>query len=263
MRSPVRVVWRTGALGTKIDECRECGRVGQHRLERQYRWLEVGPVGVLPLGLRHGMQCAHCWAWTPLPRRLLRDGVRDRSLPLPGRPRPLIAAAAAVGRRAPDLDRVLPTGAMDNGTAYLVGWAVVVAILVGLSLQPAGIEGAHEPSPTCLVVVGLKPGQPVPTPPVSVSQTLCVLPHNFEPLAQLPLDGFAPSATVPPYPIVLARVEAACDAAFRDAFGPPAPGGPVALVTGANAHDWDRGDRFAWCVAADPERDWPTSPLPR
>ncbi len=54
-----------------------------------------------------------------------------------------------------------------------------------------------------------------------------------------------------------------CDAAFRDAFGSPAPGGPVALVTGANAHDWGRGDRFTWCAAADPSQGWPTSPLPR
>lgn len=263
VRRPIRVAWRSGTLGVKVDECPACGRVGPHRVERQYRWLELGPLGIVPLGLRHGLECASCWHWTPLPWRAVRRGVRARALPLPGRPRPGSAATCAEGRQTPDLDRVVPVGSLDGGTAYLAVWAVAVAILVGLALQPAGNETAHESSSTCLVVVGLAPGQPVPTPPVTVSETLCILPHNFEPLAQVPVQGFGPAATVPPYAAVAAQAAGPCASAFAAAFGSPAPGGPVPLVTGADARDWGRGDRFTWCAAADPSDPWPGAALPR
>ncbi len=263
MRSPVRVAWRSGTLGVKLDECPECGHVGGHRLERQYRWLELGPIGIIPLWLRHGLECATCWAWSPLSWRLVRRGVRTGSLPLPDRKRPVATAAVDAGAKAPDFDRVQPSRSLDGGTVYLAVWAVAIAILVGLAVQPTGIEGESKPTPTCLVVVGLAHGDPVPTPPVNVSETLCLLPHNFEPVARIPLDGFGPTATVPPYPVVARQAQPACQTAFQGAFGSPAAGGPVPVITGADERDWARGDRFTWCAAADPSQGWPTSALPR
>ncbi|HEY4753973.1 MAG TPA: hypothetical protein VIH37_11855, partial [Candidatus Limnocylindrales bacterium] len=81
MRRPVRIAWRSGTLGEKFDECPRCGEVGRHLLERQYRWLEVGPIGVVPLGLRHGLECANCRFWTPMSWRQIRRGARTGSLP--------------------------------------------------------------------------------------------------------------------------------------------------------------------------------------
>ena len=188
--------------------------------------------------------------------RGLRRATKIGSLPLPTRPRPVTAASVAAGGRVPDFDRVLPSHSLDGGTVYLGMWVAVIAILVGLAVQPRGVEGTHESGAACLVVVGLSQGQPVPTPPMTVSSTLCVLPHNFEPLAQVPLTGFGPAATLPPYPAILAQAQSACASAFRDSFGSPAPGGPVPLVTGANEQDWARGDRFAWCAAAVPASPW-------
>jgi hypothetical protein len=263
MRRPVRVTWRSGTLGEKFDECPRCGEVGRHLLERQYRWLEVGPIGVVPLGLRHGLECANCWFWTPMGWRTIRRGVRGGSLPLPDRPRPNTAAAVGAGGPTPDFDRVIPTRSLDGGTVYLGLWVIVLTILGGLYLQPKGIEGAHDSGGTCLVVVGLAQGQPLPTPPLSVSDTLCVLAHNFEPVAKVPVTGFAPSATPPPYAAVVAITRSECDTAFKAAFGSPGQGGPVAFITGVNLDDWNRGDRFAWCVAKDPKQAWLSDPLPR
>lgn len=263
MRRPVRVVWRSGTLGVKIDECPRCGTVGRHRLERQLRWVTVGPVGVLPLGARHGLECATCWAWTPMRRADLRRGTRTGRLALPERPRPASAAAVTAGEPAPDLDRVISTGALDGATAYLGAWLIVVAILLGLAVQQRGVETATADVPRCLVVVGLRPGQPVPTPPVIVTPTLCVFPHNFEPLAT-PALAYGPSATVPPYATVVTDVAAACGTAFKDAFGTPAAGtGPTPVVIGPDPRDWARGERFAWCAAADPANPWRASSLPR
>lgn len=263
MRSPVRVAWRSGTLGVKVDECPRCGQVGRHRLERQYRWLEVGPVGVVPLGLRHGLECASCWAWTPMRWVDLRRAVRTRRLPLPDRPRPAAAAAVSDGLPTPDYDRVYPSASLEGGTVYLGLWVVVVAILVGLAVQPQGVEGEHGSGETCLVVVGLAEGRPLPTPPMIVSPTLCIFPHNFEPLAQVPIAGFGPTATVPPYGVLEPAAMPACRSAFRDAFGQPPPGGPVPVLTGVDPNDWSRGDRFAWCAAADPSRPWLDARLPR
>jgi len=263
VRSPIRVAWRAGTLGLKVDECQACGQIGRHKVERQYLWFEVGPIGIVPLWMRHGLECGNCWAWTPLGwREARRAGSRGR-LPLPRRPRPHTDASVAAGGPRPDFDRVVPSRSLDGGTIYLAVWAVAVAILFGLAVQPKGVEGTHDPSTTCLVVVGLNDGDPVPTPPVIVSETLCVLPHNFEPLARLPLGSLAPDATIPPYPVVEAQVRTACAAAFTDAFGSPAPAGPVAIVTGADPRDWARGERFTWCAAGDPRTPWLKGPLPR
>ena len=264
MRSPIRVAWRDGTLGVKLDECPSCGRVGRHKIERQYRWLEIGPIGIVPLGIRHGLECGECWAWSPLGFRQARAGVRSGRMPLPGRPRPHAASAAAAGARMPDFDRVVASRSVDGGTMYLGVWVVALLIAFGLLVQPGGgTEADHAASSTCLVVVGISEGQPVPTPPVLVSETLCVLPHNFEPLAKVPLTSFAPDATVPPYPVVEAQARAACDAAFKAGFGTPVAGGPKAQVMGADPRDWARGERFTWCAASDPAQPWPTGPLPR
>jgi hypothetical protein len=88
-----------------------------------------------------------------------------------------------------------------------------------------------------------------------------VLPHNFEPLAKVPLASFGPASTVPPYPVVAEQAAPACAAALKDAFGSPAPGGLQAIVTGADPRDWGRGERFAWCAAIDPANPWRTSSL--
>ena len=263
VRSPIRIAWRSGTLGVKVDECSTCGQIGRHKIERQYRWFEIGPVGVVPLWVRHGLECGSCWAWTPLPWRAARRGARTGLLPLPERPRPHNDASVAAGGPRPDFDRVVSSRSLDGGTAYLAVWAIAVAILIGLAVQPGGVEGTHAPTTTCLVVVGLKEGDPVPTTPIIVSGTLCLLPHNFEPLANIPLVSFAPAASVPPYEVVEPLARSACAAAFKDAFGTPVAGGPVALVTGADPRDWARGDRFTWCVAADPARPWLSAPLSR
>jgi hypothetical protein len=263
VNGPVRVAWRSGTLGVKVDECPRCGQVGRHRLERQVRWLEVGPVGVLPLGLRHGLECASCWSWTPMRAADVRSGTRTGRLPLPDRPRPVTAAAVAAGGAAPDFDRVLPSRGLDGATAYMGVWLLVVAILVGLALQPKGIEGAHDSGGSCLVVVGLAPGQPLPTQPLIVSDTLCALPHNFEPVGTVPLTGYAPSATPPPYAAAAEAAAAGCQAAFKAAFGSPPPGGPELVVIGPDPRDWARGDRHVTCAAGDPANAWLPGPLPR
>ncbi|MFN8629066.1 MAG: hypothetical protein U0838_01715 [Chloroflexota bacterium] len=263
MRSPVRVTWRSAITGVKLDECAACGRVTAHRLVRQYRWLEVGPVAVLPLGLRHGLECGDCWTFTPVAWRTFRAGLKAKTMPLPDRARPHVDQARAAGQPTPDLDRVVPSGGVDGGTFYLGAWAVVIAVAIGLLIQPTGKEGEYSHSPSCLVAVGVSQGQPVPTPPLTVSETLCVLPHNFEPLVKVPLSSFGPSASMPPYPLVVEQAAPACAAAFRAAFGSPGPDGPVAVITGPDSRDWARGERFTWCAAADPNNPWRTSSLPR
>ena len=52
-----------------------------------------------------------------------------------------------------------------------------------------------------------------------------------------------------------------CEAALKDAFGSPAPGGLVTVITGPDPRDWDRGERFTWCAALDPANPWRTSSL--
>ena len=264
MRSPIRVAWRSGTVAVKVDECQSCGHVGRHKVERQYRWLEVGPVGIVPLGMRHGLECGECWAWSPIGFREARQGVKTGRLPLPDRPRPRSAAAAAAGLRTPDFDRAVASRSLDGGTVYLGVWALVLVIALGLAVQPGGgSEADHASTATCLVAVGASNGGPVPTPPLLVSETLCVLPHNFEPLAKVPLTSFGPSATVPPYAVVEAQARSACDAAHKAVFGAQVDGGPTAVVIGADPRDWARGERFAWCAAADPAHPWPSGPLPR
>jgi len=262
MRSPIRIAWRSGTIGVKVDECQSCGRIGRHKIERQYRWLEVGPLGILPLGIRHGLECGECWAWSPLGFRQARAGVRSGRMPLPDRPRPHAARTSVWDARRHDLDRVVPSRSLDGGTVYLGVWVLALVIAFGLLVQPGGgTEADYASTSTCLVVVGLADGQPVPTPPVLVSQTLCVLPHNFEPIAKIPLASFGPTATMPPYPLVAEQAGPACAAAVEDAFGSPAPGAPQSVVTGPDPRDWARGERYTWCAAIDPANPWRTSSL--
>lgn len=262
MRSPVRISWRSGTLGVKVDECPDCGQVGRHRLERGVRWLEAGPIGVLPLGIRHGLECAACWAWTPMGWRDVRRGLRSGTLPLPERPRPVARATVAAGREA-DFDRVLRSRGLDGATAYTGIWALVVVILAGLAIQPRGVEGVYDAGGSCLVVMGVAKGDPLPTPPLTVTPTLCALPHNFEPVGRVPLESFAPAATVPPLEAVLPVAQPVCEAAFRAAFGSPAPDAVELLIIGPDDRDWARGDRFARCAAGDPAKPWLEGPLPR
>jgi hypothetical protein len=261
MRSPVRIAWRSATTGVKLDECLACGRVTAHRLVRQYRWFEVGPIGLVPIGVRHGLECGDCWVFTPVPWRTFRAGLKAHEMPLPDRPRPTIERAKAAHQRTPDVDRVVPSGGLDGGTFYLGAWAAAAAVAIGLLLQPVGLEGQYNHSTTCLVAVGVSQGQPVPSAPVLVSETLCVFPHNFEPVSKVPLPSFGPGSTPPPYSVVVQQAAPVCAAAFEAAFGSPGPDGPVAVITGPDPRDWERGDHSTWCAAADPKNPWRTSSL--
>ena len=264
MRRPIRLEWRSGTLGQKLDECSACGQVGRHRIERQMRWLVIGPLGVVPLGLRHGMECTACWTWTPLPASVVRRGVRSGSLPLPGRARTAPGpAAAGEALPDPDYDAVTRSRSVDGATSYLFLWLIVVAILVGLRAQPVVPENATADVPLCLVAVGVAPGQPLPSPPFRLTHTLCVFPHNFEPLAT-PAAPFGPTATMPPDGDFGPGVTAACKVAFREAFGEPnASSGPALVILAPDPRSWAAGERYAWCAAVDPAHPWRDMSLPR
>ena len=262
MISPIRLEWRSGTLGQKVDECAACGQVGRHRLERQVRWLVVGPIAVIPVGLRHGLECSVCWAWQPLPWRTVRRGLRSGSLALPGRPRPATAALVRAGEPAPNFDAISRSRSVDGATVYFVVWALVVAVLVGLWAQPVGREDANANVPMCLAVVGVEPGSPLPTQPFRVQPKLCIFPHNFEPLAS-PSAPFDASATLPPDGAFGAGIQATCEQAFRATFGEPGTGGPQLLVIGPDPSAWAAGDRRVWCVALDPANPWRDTILPR
>jgi hypothetical protein len=262
MIRPIRIEWRSGTLGQKIDECGVCGQVGRHRLERQVRWLLIGPIPAIPLGLRHGLECSVCRAWQPLPWRTVRRGLRSGSLALPGRPRPVIAALVGAGRPSPDLDAVSRSRSVDGATAYFGVWVLVILILAGLWAQPVGREDANQNVPMCLAIVGAAPGSPLPTPPFRVQPKLCIFPHNFEPLAS-PSAPFDASATLPPDGAFGSGVQATCDQAFRAQFGGPGADGPQLVIIGPDPSAWAAGDRQVWCAAADPANPWRDSVLPK
>lgn len=262
MIRPIRVEWRSGTLGQKIDECSTCGQVGRHRLERQVRWLVIGPVAAIPLGLRHGLECSVCWAWQPLSWRTMWRGLRAGSMPLPDRPRPVVTALVRAGGSGPDLDAVSRSRSVDGATAYVGVWLLVIALLAGLWAQPVAREDANQSVPMCLAVVGVEPGAPLPTPPLRVQPKLCIFPHNFEPLAS-PAAPFDATATLPPDGSFGAGVQATCDQAFRAAFGEPGAGGPQLVIIGPDPSAWAAGDRLVWCAAADPANPWRDSVIPR
>jgi hypothetical protein len=264
MRSPVRLVWRGGTMAVKLDECPRCGQVDRHRIERQVRWLSIGPVGILPIGIRHGIECFTCRELQPLPWSVVWRGIRSGRLPLPGRTRTAAATTVGGDGRPLDLDRLTRSRSLDGATVTVGVWAIVVAILVGLALQPPAKETvSDEHVPWCLKVDGVPLGSPIPTLTTStvVVQTLCVFPHTYEPIAT-PEAPFAAGATIPPGPGFGPEVKAACEAAFTRAFGKPAGSTPLWLgQVGPGPKAWAAGTRTVWCVVADPATVWSTSIL--
>jgi hypothetical protein len=264
MRSPIRLAWRGGTMAVKLDECPHCGVVDRHRIERQVRWLCIGPIGILPTGVRHGLECFTCRHWEPLAWSAAWPGIRTGRLALPDRPRSAAATTAVLAGQPVDLDRVNRNRSMDGATVTVGVWAIVVAILVGLALQPPAKESvADEHIPWCLKVDGVPLGSPIPslTTSTPVVRTLCVFPHNWEPIAT-PAAPFGPGATLPLGPGFGPEVQAVCEAAYRQAFG-RAPGGspPTLVQVGPGPSSWAAGDRTVWCSVADPAQAWSTTIL--
>jgi hypothetical protein len=85
-------IW-THILGSKIDECQNCGTIGQHFLVRKSYWFSLFFIPVLLLRLKHGMICGTCRAWTGIPMMQMIGGTRSGRLPL-DRPRPRFANSA-------------------------------------------------------------------------------------------------------------------------------------------------------------------------
>ena len=75
-------------LGSKVDQCTQCGLTGPHYLIRKTWWVTIFFVPLLFLRFQHGMACANCGLWTGIPWRQVRRGMKDRRLPLAGRKRP-------------------------------------------------------------------------------------------------------------------------------------------------------------------------------
>jgi hypothetical protein len=73
---------RVTFLGSKLDQCQNCGVVGDHYLVRNTYWGHVFWVPLLLIGFRHGMACGNCGAWTGISMFAMRKGMRDRVLPL-------------------------------------------------------------------------------------------------------------------------------------------------------------------------------------
>jgi hypothetical protein len=260
MWSPIRLIWRGGTMAVKLDECPRCGQVDRHRIERQVRWLSIGPIGILPTGVRHGIECFTCRAWEPLPWSLAWRGIRTGRLPLPDRHRSAAAATTLLAGQPIDIDHVTRSRSMDGATVTVGVWAIIVAILVGLALQPPAKDTTDEHVPICLKVNGLAPGAPLPslTTGTVVIQTLCVFPHNFEPLAT-PAAPFGPGATLPPGGTFGPEVRAACEAAFVRVFGKPSSGSGLWLgELGPGQGEWAKGNRTVWCVVADQAEPWST-----
>jgi hypothetical protein len=153
---------------------------------------------------------------------------------------------------------------LDGATVSVAIWVMVVAVLVGLAVQPVVKDmTSDEHIPWCLKVDGVALGSPYPTLTTStaVVQTLCVFPHAYEPIAS-PDAAYAPGATLPPGPGFGAQVDAACQAAFTRVFG-RAPDGssPWLGEVGPGPSAWAGGTRRVWCVVADPSQAWTTTIL--
>jgi hypothetical protein len=74
-------------LGTKLEECLQCGVIGQHLLIRRSEWFTIFFIPILPLGIRYGLTCVACKKWTKIPRGQMTRGIREGRLPL-DTPRP-------------------------------------------------------------------------------------------------------------------------------------------------------------------------------
>ena len=264
MWSPIRLAWRGGTMAVKLDECPNCGVVDRHRIERQVRWLCVGPIPVLPTGVRHGLECFTCRHWEPMSWSTAWRALRTQRLPLPGRKRSGAATTVLLAGRPMDMDQVKRNRSMDGATVSVGVWTIVVAILVGLAIQPQVTDmTSNEHVPWCLKVDGIALGSPIPslTTSTSVVQTLCVFPHNFEPIATAAAP-FGPGATIPPGPGFGAEVAAACEVAYRAAFGRPASGASPPLVeVGPGPSPWASGVRSVSCAVVDPAQAWSTTIL--
>lgn len=250
----MRTEWRSAVLGSKTDECGECHRVGPHQLVRQIRWLTIGPIGILPIGLRYGLECGSCDAVTPLPRATVRRGLKDRALPMPDRPRPAVAADPRLD--SSNIDTVTPGGGMDGSTVYLVGWVAVVLLAVGLVLQPKAPEPVS--GPVCLREVGADAGKPLPANPTvfQLTKTPCALAHNFEVLVET-TAAFDGDATQPPNGDVGPAAQATCEAAYQHVFGKASKDGAVELIVlGPDPVAWLKGGRKVDCAAYDPAHPW-------
>jgi hypothetical protein len=248
--------WRSASLGAKLDECPHCHRIDRHDLVREVRWLALGPIGVLPIGVRYGMTCSRCEAYTRLPRRTVTDALRTGTLQLPERARPGIAASAVIN---PDsVDRVTRGGGLDGSTVYLVTWAVVLLIAVGIAVQPR--PPAPVAGPTCLREKGAEAGKPLPASAAifQMIESPCDLPHNFEvlQLTDAPFDVFA---TYPPDGDFGDGPQATCESAYQGVFGQPSAGQNVQLVVfGPDPVAWIKGDRKIQCTAWDLVHPWVT-----
>jgi hypothetical protein len=74
-------------LGSKVDQCATCGVTGPHMLIRKTWWATVFWIPLLLMRFQHGMACANCGAWTGIGFRTMRQAMKTRTLPLPGRTR--------------------------------------------------------------------------------------------------------------------------------------------------------------------------------
>ena len=162
-------------LGSKVEQCTACHVTGPHLLIRKVWWASFFTIPFMPLRFQHGMACQACGAWSGIPWRTMRAGIRTRRLPLPARHRTGVwdareAAAAELGRTPTEaelFDTVAVNPKRGGADLALKAWPVVViVVLVALGgiavLSPAGTKPASSLGPptahTCYVKDGFVNG---------------------------------------------------------------------------------------------------------
>jgi hypothetical protein len=144
-------------LGSKVEQCTACRVTGPHLLIRKVWWASLFTIPFMPLRFKHGMICQACGAWTGIPWRAMRAGLKARRLPLPDRKRTEVweareAAAEEWGHTPTEaelFDTVVLNPKRGGADLALKAWPVAVVVLVA-ALLGFGAIGAigSKPVPT-------------------------------------------------------------------------------------------------------------------
>jgi hypothetical protein len=139
-------------LGVKVDDCANCGNVGQHLVGRRTTWGAIFWIPFLFLGFRHGMICGTCGTWTKLRWADVRQARRTGRLHLE-RSRPhaetvLVAAGAESG--APPLspavfDEFAPNPKPGGWDLYVRAYPVAIVGIVLAAVLLAATKGPTPP----------------------------------------------------------------------------------------------------------------------
>jgi hypothetical protein len=67
-------------LASRLEECSNCGEIGNHWLVRKTTWFTLFWVPVLLVWVSHGQVCGNCATWTGIPYTQIRAAMKTGTL---------------------------------------------------------------------------------------------------------------------------------------------------------------------------------------